>query len=382
MKVLQVLTLVSPDGAYGGPARVALNQCAALAAAGHQATLLAGARGYPVLPRQIDGTPVRLFPTRRVLPGVGYAATWSPAMIRWLKRNGSDFDVVHVHLARDLVTFPAARTALRLGLPLVVQTHGMIVTGTHPFTAIIDEIWTKGLLESAHTVFHLNDAERAELSMIGGPRMRLEPLVNGVPVSAEVEPDRRIRPPEVLFLARLHKRKRPEVFAAAALELLRAGVDAQFALVGPPEGAETAVDLIIAEARAEGFDESHLRRESGVSPEHVGDRLRVASVYVLPAVHEPFGMSIIEALAESVPVVVNADGGLAGFVERCGCGVVVAGTSHDYAVAIARLLADPAKARAQGEAGRAAVHATFVMESICQRLEDVYSSITLRRTAI
>jgi glycosyltransferase involved in cell wall biosynthesis len=379
MKVLQVLTLISPDGAYGGPARVALNQCAALAEAGHEPTLLAGTHGYPVPPQQIDGTPVRLFPARRVLPRIGYAATWTPAMVGWLKRHGSGFDVVHVHLARDLVTIPAARAALQLGLPVVVQTHGMIVTGTHPLAAHIDAMWTKKLLVSAGAVFYLNDAERAELSVIGGPGLRLEPLANGVPVTEGALPDKRTQPPEVLFLARLHKRKRPEVFAAAALELLRNGIGAQFALVGPPEGAEAAVDRIIAEARADGIDESRLRREPAVAPGLAAERMRAASVYVLPAVREPFGMTIIEALAEAVPVVINADGGLADFVERSGCGAVVAGSPHDYADAIARLLADPVTARTQGEAGRAAVRDTYGMAPVRQRLEDVYGSIMLTR---
>ncbi|MEV0672714.1 glycosyltransferase [Mycobacterium sp. NPDC050441] len=378
MKVLQVLTLMSPDGAYGGPARVALNQCAALAEAGHQPILLAGTHGYSVPPQQIDGTPVRLFRARRVLPRVGYAATWAPAMVGWLRRHGSEFDVVHVHLARDLVTIPAARTALRLGLPVVVQTHGMIVSGTHPLAAPIDALWTKKLLGSAGAVFYLNDAERAELSVIGGPGLRLEPLANGVPLESDVRSHQRTQPPEVLFLARLHKRKRPDVFAAAALELLRRGTDAQFALVGPPEGAEAAVDRIIAEARADGFGESRLRREPAVAPGHAGERMRTASVYALPAVREPFGMSIIEALAESVPVVINADGGLADFVERSRCGAVVAGGPHDYAGAIARLLADPVTARTQGAAGRAAVRATYGMEPVRQKLEDVYGGITLR----
>lgn len=378
MKVLQVLTLVSPDGAYGGPARVALNQCAALVEAGHEPTLLAGTTGYSVPPQQIDGTTVRLFPARRVLPGVGYAATWTPALIGWLKHRGHGFDVVHVHLARDLVTMPAARVALQLGLPVVVQTHGMIVTGGHPLASPIDALWTRKLLGSAGAVFYLNDTERAELNVIGGPGLRLEPLANGVPVTECTYPDKRTQPPEVLFLARLHRRKCPEVFAEAALELLRNGIDAQFAIAGPPEGAEAAVDRVIAEARAENIGESRLRREPAVAPERVAERMRAASVFVLPALREPFGMSIVEALAESVPVVINADGGLANFVQRNNCGAVVAGGPHDYADAIARLLADPVAARVQGEAGRAAVRDTYGMAPVRQRLEDVYRSLVLQ----
>ena len=45
MRILQVATLFTPDGEYGGPVRVAMNQALALAAAGHEVTLAGAARG-------------------------------------------------------------------------------------------------------------------------------------------------------------------------------------------------------------------------------------------------------------------------------------------------------------------------------------------------
>lgn len=381
MKVLQILTLVTPDGAYGGPARVALNQCVALAELGHEPTLVAGSQGYDQTPNSLCDIPVRLFPARRIAPGLGYAATRAPAMDGWLARNAAEFDVAHVHLARDLVTIPAARTVRRRGLPFVAQTHGMVAPGTHPLAAPIDALWTRSLLRSAGAVFHLNVQERDHLSAVAGPGLQLHPLENGIPVaSAEQGDASRLDPPEVLFLARIHERKRPEVFAAAALQLLRNGIDACFTLVGPPEGAEAAVDQIIAEARDEGFDEGRLCREPALAPERTAERMRRASVYVLPAVREPFGMTIVEALAQGVPVVVNADGGLAEFVGRNGLGEVVDGGVAEYAAAIARLLADPVTARSRGAAGREAVRREYGMAAVGQTLENVYASIVGKGT--
>ena len=57
MRILHVVTLVSPDGEYGGPVRVATNLSKALRDLGHDVTIAAGTRGFESAPEQLDGTP-------------------------------------------------------------------------------------------------------------------------------------------------------------------------------------------------------------------------------------------------------------------------------------------------------------------------------------
>ena len=128
MKVLHVVTLVTPDGAYGGPTRVAVNLCSALRHQGHDAVIAAGVNGFDEPPAAVGGVPAHLFPARRVIRGFGYAATRAPALGPWINEHASKFDIVHVHLARDLVTLPTAARLRRMRIPYVVQTHGIIVT--------------------------------------------------------------------------------------------------------------------------------------------------------------------------------------------------------------------------------------------------------------
>lgn len=47
-------------------------------------------------------------------------------MLTWRARRLPDVDVVHVHLARDLIALTAAALGRRSGTPLVVQPQGMI----------------------------------------------------------------------------------------------------------------------------------------------------------------------------------------------------------------------------------------------------------------
>jgi glycosyltransferase involved in cell wall biosynthesis len=376
MKVLHVVTLVTPDGAYGGPTRVAVNLCSALRRQGHDAIIAAGVNGFDEPPATLSGVPAHLFPARRVIPGFGYAPTRAPALSRWINEHASKFDIVHVHLARDLVTLPAAARLRRMRIPFVVQTHGMIAPRSHPLAAPIDRMWTVRLLRSAAMVLHLNPAERRDLCTVGGSGLRLRQLPNGVPTpAATARGQRSAALPEVLFFARLHERKRPEVFAEAALSLLRSGIRARFAIVGPPEGADVGVDAVIAQARTEGFGEDFIRRDPAVAPDLAGERMARASVYVLPAVREPFPMTVLEALMLGIPVIICADNGLAKFVSTDACGLVVDGSPQSFAQAISDLLSDPSRARGMGQRGRSAVQSAFSIVSVGRDLEQIYSQI-------
>ncbi|OBG26726.1 glycosyltransferase [Mycobacterium sp. 852002-51057_SCH5723018] len=379
MKVLHVVALVTPDGAYGGVERVCVNLCSALRDKGHDAVIAAGFNGFDEAPADVGGVPAHLFPARRVMPGFGYAATRAPALGRWLNENAPKFDIAHLHLSRDLVTLPAADSLRRMGIPFVVQTHGMVAPRTHPLAPLIDRLWTVRLLRSAAAVLYLTEVERRDLCTVAGSGLRLRQLPNGVPTPAVTAAGERSADlPEVLFFARLHERKRPDVFAQAALSLLKSGVRAQFAIVGPAEGAEVGVDTVIHRARVEGFGEDSIRREPAVPPDLANERMARACAYVLPAAREPFPMTVLEALALGVPVIICPDCGLADFVRTHECGLVVDGSPQSVTQAISVLLSDPSRARDMGERGQSAVQSGFSIGSVGRELEKLYSQILER----
>ena len=376
MKVLHVVTLVTPDGAFGGPTRVAVNLCSALRDLGHDAVIAAGVHGFDEPPTSLGGVPAHLFAARRVVPAFGHAPTYARTMGSWIEEHAPKFDIVHIHLARDLVTLPVAAKLRKMGIPFVVQTHGMVAPHGNPLARLIDRLWTIRLLHAASTVFHLNSTERQELCTVAGADLSLRGLRNGVPTPpAVLDTHGSGTPPEVLFLARLHERKRPEVFAEAALSLLKSGVRARFAIVGPPAGAEAGVDAIIGRARAEGYGEECIRREPAVEPDLAGERMSRAAVYVLPSVREPFPMTVLEAMMLGIPVVIRPDNGLAGFVDTHRCGAVVDGGPESFAQAISGLLADPAAAGAMGERARSAAQAEFGIASVGKQLELAYRHV-------
>jgi glycosyltransferase involved in cell wall biosynthesis len=364
MRVLQVVSLLSPDGAFGGPARVALNQSAELLRRGHDVTVAAATRGYDLSTTELDGVPVRLFGARTLLPGTGFAGMGAPALTKWFRRSGAEFDVFHVHFARDLVVLPVAVTARRHKFPYVLQTHGMVVPSRHPLAGPLDTVWTRKVLRDADAVLYLNDREREQLWEVAGRQLRLLPIPNGVPDYPAVT--HRPEPPEVLFVARMDSRKRPMVFVEMAKALLDEELDARFTLVGPDEGEGTAL-------RAALNGDPRICWEGALEPATIPRRMAEASVYVLPSLCEPYPMSVLEAMSVGLPVVVAADCGLAATVKRAGCGVVVEGGTPAFAAAVRSILSDLPAARAMGERGRETMRNDFGMREIGDRLTAAYS---------
>lgn len=366
MRVLGVVTLVSPLGEYGGPTRVALNQLAALQARGHEVLLIGGQRGFGTVPEHIDGVPVRLFPVRSVVPGTGFAGLAAPSLWRAVRRLAPAYDVVHVHAARDLITLPAARIAQRTGVPVVLQTHGMIDESRHPLSRPLDAVLTRPALRRARAVMHLTTTERDSLTAVGRGAVRLVELGNGVPTDAEPAAP---AGPHVLYLARLAARKRPAMFVSAAATLAAEFPAARFTLVGPDEGEGTAVRDAIAAADAGD-------RVAWVGPAPMSEtaaHLRAASAFVLPAVDEPYPMAVLEAMALGLPVVVTETCGLADFIAEHDAGIVVDPSQDALTRAVRALLADPAAAAGQGRRGRAAVRAERSMDAVASCLERVYA---------
>jgi glycosyltransferase involved in cell wall biosynthesis len=367
--IAHVVTLLSPDGAYGGPVRVAVNQLTALAERGHDVTLFASHRGYAEPPTNIDGVPVVSFPARTAIPGTGFAGLAAPALTRELRRRVDSFDVVHVHLARDLVTLPAARVVRRAGVPLFVQTHGMIDPSTNPLAGPLDAALTRPTLRAASAIFHLTDRERRDLLAVGAPETALVPLVNGVPDSGDLSAHPAASN-EVLFLARLHRRKRPTAFVRAAIALADRFPEAEFTLVGPDEGEGAAVERLIDGSG----HRARIRWEGPLAPEQTLNRMSRAAVYVLPSIDEPFPMSVLEAASLGLPVIVTDSCGLAEPVSSAGAGIVVDHSADSLIEALRHLVSDRDRRRRVGESARAMAVDRFSMDAVASSLMTRYAA--------
>ena len=375
MRILHVVTAHTPDNAFGGPMRVAVNLCTGLQSKGHDVEILAMSLGFnEPRPTQIDDVAARLFPGRRVAPVSGFSGLTAPALLHWANHNLSSYDIVHTHLARDLVTMPVARIAERTGVPTVVQTHGMVDASRRLSARVLDAFATRKALKEASAVLYLTEHERVSLADVAllDPA-RLHRLPNGVPAQELVA--RSSARPTVLFLGRLHPRKRPDDVVRVAALLRARGIDAQFVIAGPDEGSlASTLDLI----------ESHGLQDSvsyvgGVDHHRALDLMRAADVFLLPSVDEPYPMSVLEALSVGLPVVITTSNGLAGDIRDSGAGQVARPHVAEIAAAVAHLLDPATNAKARTYA-REAVSARFDMQRIVDQVESLYRDLTAARS--
>lgn len=306
MKIAHVVTLVTPTGDFGGPVRVAVNLAKAQSAQGHEVTLLGTYAGYSAPPRDIEGVPAVLFPARQIHRRLGFAGMISPSLLLHLVRSSKAYDALHIHMTRDLVTLPTALLAALNRTAFVVQTHGMIDKTASRMAQAIDAFATRFVLRRARRVFFLNSIEHDALrDAFPTLNMRLQRLNNGVPRSDLRANVRECS--EILFLARLHQRKRPLAFVQAANELVNEFPSVRFTLVGPDGGEGKRVLTAI-----EGGGADQITWEGPLASSQTLERMAKASIYVLPSIDEPFPMSVLEAMSVGLPCVVTDTCGLVG----------------------------------------------------------------------
>jgi len=136
----------------------------------------------------------------------------------------------------------------------------------------------------------------------------------------------------------------------------------------PDEGEGAALRAAIR-------DEPRISWEGALDPVAVPERMTAASVYVLPSLREPYPMSVLEAMAVGLPVVVCDDCGLASLVQETRSGIVTDPTVSALSAAVESILADWSVARAMGERGRETARTRLSMRGVGDRLLETYTTI-------
>jgi len=175
-------------------------------------------------------------------------------------------------------------------------------------------------------------------------------------------------PCQLLFVGRLDAVKGVVVLFDAVASLIAAGNDLHLTLVGDgPQRSELerrSVELGIA---------SSVTFAGYRNQEQVQQHLRESDVFVLPSFAEGVPVSLMEAMAMSLPVVATNVGGVTELVRDGRNGKVVApGDAVALEAAIAELAADPDLRRRLGEVGCATVRADFDSLTEARRLVTLF----------
>jgi glycosyltransferase involved in cell wall biosynthesis len=383
MRVLHVTPYFAPAFVYGGPPRSILGLCRALHRLGIGVQVLTTtANGAGELPASLsrdgcyEGVAVRYlahaFP-RRMFGARG--------LLTALREEVGQCDIVHVHGLWNLPAWLAARQAGRAGVPYVLSPRGMLDRGSLGHHAVRKRMayWLveRRTLAGAALLHATSPAEALTLEARGlGVPIAIVP--NGVDIPARARHSagvvrRRLglpgQAPLIVFLGRIHPAKRLDLLAGAFERVRAAGMDAHLVIAGPDElGHRRRVEPAFAAS-------APLVRWTG----ELGDDdkwalLADASALVLCSDSESFGMSVLEALAVAVPVVVTRTCPWKD-VDEFGCGHWVPQNSLAIAEGLLHLLAHPAAARDMGRRGAALVRERYSWEPISRAMAERYESV-------
>ena len=193
--------------------------------------------------------------------------------------------------------------------------------------------------------------------------------------------------PYVLFVGRVTRQK-GVTHLVEAIRYLPAGTQVVLC-AGAPDTPDIAAEM---RAMVEGAKEGGanvLWIENMITKEEAIQFYSHCSVFCCPSVYEPFGIINLEAMACGAAVVASATGGILEVVVEGETGYLVpfeqdpetsfplepAQFAEDLAIRLNQLLADPAKAKKMGAAGRKRVEAEFSWTKIAEQTISLYRQL-------
>lgn len=335
MRILRSIRSVNP--AIGGPVESVKQSSAALTARGHVVEVVSldapndpWVRNYPITVHAVG-------PGRGTY---GYAADFTP----WIKQRRAEYDAVIIHGVWQYHSFGVWRALRGSSVPYYVFPHGMLdpwFKRTYPLKHVKKLFywpWAEyRVLRDATAVLFTSEEERRLARDSFSLYHCKEQVVNYGTALPDVDlgmareefwqrfpalRGKRI----LLFLGRLHEKKGCDLLIEAFARVSRSRRDSEplhLLMAGPPANEDYLVQLQELTASAFGMDQpvTFCGMLTGSSK---WGAFAAADAFILPSHQENFGISVVEALASGLPVLISdcvniwreIEADRAGFVEN------------------------------------------------------------------
>lgn len=226
-----------------------------------------------------------------------------------------EHDVIHSH---DWMTLPAGVMAKKIsGRPLVSHIHSTESdrSGGNGNNPQIFDIEKRGILDSDRVLAVSKFTKKKIVDNYCADEKKIDVVYNGID-KIEFEKSGILHNPFnkkiVLFLGRLTLHKGPDYFLRAAQKVLERRDDVIFIMSGSGDMERK----VIEDACRLGIGDKVLF--TGFLRENQLKKIyKMANLYVMPSVSEPFGITPLEALASGTPVLISRQSGVSEVLNHC-----------------------------------------------------------------
>ena len=376
MKILQVTPFLSP--VHGGSAEVPYQVSKQLAMRGHEVTIYTS--DYLLSPEYVSSLPgVRIYIFKRLLSWIKFHLT--PAIIKRIKDDIADFDVIHLHNCYTFQNIVVHYYAKKNHIPYVVQSHGSVASYFQKGIPkkLFDALWGKRILRDASKLIAVASVEAERYRSMGVDRGKIEIIPHGIDFSEfeDLPPRGEFRTRYgcsdkeklILFLGRIDRIKGLDLLAKVFADLSKELADTRLVIVGPDDGYLPELKRLIKRLQIE-------PRVLLTGPLYGREKLQAyvdADIYVLPSSIEIFGITVLEALACGTPVVFTDRCGVADWIDTQS-GLIIPYARNQLLDALIYMLNDNRIRQQFAERGRELVIRKFSWEKIVEAMQGLYQT--------
>ncbi|MCK9418608.1 MAG: glycosyltransferase [Nitrospirae bacterium] len=380
MKVLHVIPSLSEN--LDGPANAIGKMCKGLVVEGVDITIYTTDL-HPINYDSLKGLEVRVFKTFKKSNYCFSAGLWLT-----LKKNISQYDIVHIHALWVFPSTIAAYLSRKKKVPYIIRTCGML-----DYYSVTHDKWKhfkKRLYFNIFERHNLNLASAIHFTSLEEQKrtehLNIKSSSLILPVGVEIGEfidlpakgcfrarypflkDKKI----ILFLGRIHYKKGLEILLDAYKRISDRTDKAHLVIAGPDN---------------DGYEE-HLKKK--VSKLELNDKVLFtglvkgkqkieaftdADVFCLPSFQENFGIAVVEAMAAQLPVVISDQVNIHAEISDAKAGFVTPCDPEEVADAIMQIISNDTLKGKMGLNARQLVFNKFSWDRIAKKMTENYQRI-------
>ncbi len=382
-----------PAWTFGGPVKSVYELSRELVKKGHDVTVyttdvcdrVSRSDVKKNRPVQVEG--IRTYYFKNISKALAYdhKLFFSPSLLSVIRKDISEFDIIHLHEYYTFQNIVTHYYAKNYHVPYVLSVRGSLCPKVRkqkaPYKQVFTYFFGRYILRDVSIAIALSKEEKKQLSLMGVKPDKVRVIPNGVNLPEPqdlpkkgtfrekyfIGNDERI----VLFLGRVTRKKRPDLLISVFCKLVKQLTGLRLVIAGPAE-----LDYLASLKKltvAKKIEDKVLFTGLLVGEEKLAAYVD-ADVFVLTSYSEGLPLTVLEACASGVPVVISDCCNIPEVADYK-AGFVVGQSVEEIRNAVFTVLSDEKMRRELGSNGKKMVREKFTLSKVVEQLEELYREV-------